>query len=111
MFPSFEDWSKGSVAQAALRAIYSVMERASHRYSNGEWREHPPEYHLRKALIHISTAHQFGVDRKEDGTGAKTGLPEWTHALTRLAFVAALLPKREPLPIEIDTTVDDLKQE
>lgn len=109
-FPNFDQWCASDVAQAMLKSVYGVMERASDAYGDERWRTLSAEYHLGKALVHTCTAHQFGLDQKENGMGARTGMREWEHALTRLAFVAAKMPRELPKAVEIDTRELELSE-
>lgn len=98
----YDSWKEGDVAQAALRAIYKVMSAGHEKYGE-EWRTRDAAHHLTKATVHITRAHHFGVGCIEDGRGSATGLTDWSHAMTRLAFIAAL---SEPKSIEDSLVVD-----
>ncbi len=111
-YKSYEEWCKEDVAQAALKSIYEVMAAAAPMYPTEPWREHRPDHHIRKAVVHACAAHHWGPHKLEDGKGARTGKLEIDHALTRLAMARALMADKPPIVgMVIDTSIDEAKQE
>lgn len=103
---SFDQWKSSDVALSALWAIYNVMLRGETFYPNDPWKDFSPQHHARKAHLHA----MLSFENIESKDMANTMMPDWSHALTRLAMVAALVaPYHEPMVV--DTIVDEIKGE